>query len=76
MSGFINNMKTILGYITFLLLLPFMWIRLRQKKDNCIICLRFDDHECIMCGEMISKKECKYQDGCCKKCVSDCCDVV
>jgi len=34
MSGFINNMKKILGIITFLLLLPFMWIVLWTMKGG------------------------------------------
>lgn len=72
-------MKTIIGYITFLLLLPWMWIRLGrpQKINTCKVCLGIDDiHQCLMCEEFITKKACKYQDGMCRKCVSDCCDRI
>jgi hypothetical protein len=69
-------MKTILGYISFLLLLPWLWFILWTKEKQCKVCLGLKIHECLMCGEMIGKKECKYQDGMCRNCVSDCCDVV
>lgn len=64
-------MKTILGYIRFLLIKPTIWFIVLTKKQRCIICLGLFNHECLECGEIISRKMCKKNGGYCRRCEDD-----